>query len=139
MKLRKFSKQILSIVLAVFMVVGMFYGVDFLPELKADALTENDAITDLHHDQASYFMSNIQPAAGESVTIRMRAVKGNVNSAKLIYYNLDTKKSTDSIPGRTPCFSPAPPDSHQQALSPSTSCAQNVTSLPAGAPPSLCG
>lgn len=95
MKLRKFSKQILSIVLAVFMVVGLFYGVDFLPELKADAATVNDAITDLHHDQASYFMSNIQPAAGESVTIRMRAVKGNVSSAKLYYYNLDTGKSTE--------------------------------------------
>ena len=94
MKLSKFSKQILSIALALAMVVGVVFGVDFLPEIKADAASTTDAVTDLYHDMASYFISNIQPKAGEVVTIRMRAVKGNLSSARLYCYNLDTKSSS---------------------------------------------
>lgn len=93
MKLSKFSKQIFSLVLALFMVVGVVFSVDFLPELKADAATTSDAVTDLYHDMASYFISNIQPEVDETVTIRMRAVKGNISSARLYYYNLDTKST----------------------------------------------
>ncbi|MBR5451819.1 MAG: alpha amylase N-terminal ig-like domain-containing protein [Clostridia bacterium] len=94
MKLSKFSKQIFSMVLALTMVVGVVFSVDFLPELKADAATTTDAVTDLYHDSASYFISNIQPKVGETVTIRMRAVKGNLSSARLYYYNLDTNSSS---------------------------------------------
>ena len=93
MKLRKFSKQILSLVIALFIVAGACFSVDFLPEFKADAASTNDTITDLYHDAAEPFLSNIQPKAGEKVTIRLRAVKGNLSSARLYYYNLDTKSS----------------------------------------------
>lgn len=94
MKQRRFLRQILSVVLALFMVAGSVCGVDFLPELEADAASTYDTITDLYHDAAEPFLSNIQPQAGDKVTIRLRAVKGNLSSARLYYYNLDSGYSS---------------------------------------------
>lgn len=94
MKSMQLSKKIISVLLVVFMMAGVLFGVDFLPEIKADAATIYQDVTDLFHDQGAYFMSNIQPTVGESVTIRLRVVKGNISSANLIYYNVDTSKST---------------------------------------------
>ena len=94
MKSMQLSKKIISVVLVVFMMAGVLFGVDFLPEIKADAATIYQDVTDLFHDQGAYFMSNIQPTVGESVTIRLRVVKGNISSANLIYYNVNTSRST---------------------------------------------
>ncbi len=96
---RKFnSKRIVSLILTAFLMFGVAFGVDFLPETKASAATTSSTISDLFHDTATYFISNIQPKAGESVTIRLRTVKGMFadGNVKLLYRNSSTS-STNTV------------------------------------------
>lgn len=48
-----------------------------------------NTIGDIFHDQAAYeYMSNIEPAKSEAVTVKLRAEKGNLTSA-ILYYTAD--------------------------------------------------
>lgn len=81
-----FSRKALSLILAIALVLVSLTGALSFGGLTASAASTSSTIADVFHDPSIYFMSNTEPEAGEALTLRIRAPKGMLSTAKIQYY-----------------------------------------------------
>lgn len=76
MKLNKIISSIVSVGLAL-------TGFSYVPATASSSLS--DPIAEVFHDQGDIYISDMEPAVTEKVTIRIRTKKGKVTRAHLQY------------------------------------------------------